>query len=203
MILNENEFFERPGATFNAVLVADEDKKTHSIQLIDDAEDLEAKLNLAQLVLALKYLHDNRVMYRDLKPNNILIDADGFIRLTDFGLSCMFKDGEEVKSTRFCGTPAYMAPEMVQRDEYGIEIDWWALGVVAYEMLNGTNPFARTSVEKTYEAIVNFTPVMKDTMDEDAKDLIQRLLEKDPKKRITVDDILKHPFITFENLGPS
>ena len=159
----------------------------------------EARLYIAELVLALQHLHENRVIYRDLKPENVLIDAEGFTRLTDFGLAHLFGPDEELRSRRFCGTPAYMAPEMVDREEYGIEVDWWALGVLTYELICGTNPFARSTDEKTYEAILTVEPVMRDPMDPVAFDFVSKLLAKKPAERMTVEDALKHKF--FDGLS--
>ena len=99
-----------------------------------------AKFYAAQMVLALEYLHNNEVVYRDFKPENILIDSEGYIRLTDFGLSKigMKEDG---RTKTFCGTLEYMAPEMIKNDNYDSSVDWFAFGLVLYEMLEGKSPF--------------------------------------------------------------
>ena len=92
------------------------------------------------MVLALEYLHNQGVVYRDFKPENILIDRDGYIRLTDFGLSKigMHEDG---RTKTFCGTLEYMAPEMIKNDNYNNSVDWFAFGLVLFEMLTGKSPF--------------------------------------------------------------
>ena len=159
----------------------------------------EARLYIAELVLVLNHLHENRVIYRDLKPENVLIDAEGYVRLTDFGLAQLFPSDEEVRSRRFCGTPAYMAPEMVDRDEYGIAVDWWSLGVFAYELLAGVNPFSRSTDEKTYQAILTTDAPHRDTIDPIAWDFISKLLVKDPAERMTGAEAVKHKF--FDGLS--
>ena len=92
------------------------------------------------MILALEYLHNEGVVYRDFKPENILIDSEGYIRLTDFGLSKigMKEDG---RTKTFCGTLEYMAPEMIKNENYDSSVDWFAFGLVLYEMLDGRSPF--------------------------------------------------------------
>ena len=92
------------------------------------------------MVLALEHLHRNGIIYRDLKPENVLIDKEGYIRITDFGLSRMgIKENDEAKS--ICGTPEYLAPEVVLKQGYGKAVDWWTLGNIIYEMIIGLPPF--------------------------------------------------------------
>ena len=100
----------------------------------------QARFYSAQMVLALEHLHAKDIIYRDLKPENVLIDKVGYIRITDFGLSRMdVKDPNEAKS--ICGTPEYLAPEIIMKLGYGKPVDWWTLGSIIYEMLVGIPPF--------------------------------------------------------------
>lgn len=141
----------------------------------------DVKLYLAELSLAINDLHLKGVIYRDLKPENILFDKFGHIKLTDFGLSKVIVDTESVKT--FCGTSDYMAPEIIKRNSYGKEIDWWGVGIVCYEMLYGELPFASANKQRLYSNIVSKEPFFENTTDPDLKELLKSLMEKDPKKR--------------------
>jgi serum/glucocorticoid-regulated kinase 2 len=96
----------------------------------------QAKFYLAQIILAIEFLHKNKVIYRDIKPENIILDNKGYIKLTDFGLA---KEdvSDEVGTQTFCGTPEYLAPEIIRGDKYGKSVDIWCMGILLYEMLFG------------------------------------------------------------------
>ena len=100
-----------------------------------------ARFYAAEIALALSYLHKSGVVYRDLKPENILIDQEGHIRLTDFGLSKSGLENSQGRTESFCGTPEYLAPEIIRDKNYGYSVDWYSFGLVLYEMLTGVNPF--------------------------------------------------------------
>lgn len=100
-----------------------------------------ARFYAAEIVSALEYLHKSGVVYRDLKPENVLIDAEGHVRLTDFGLSKGGLESNDGLTESFCGTPEYLAPEIIRDREYGYSVDWYSFGLVLYEMLTGMNPF--------------------------------------------------------------
>lgn len=100
-----------------------------------------AKFYAAEIILALEYLHKEGVVYRDVKPENILIDSEGHVRLTDFGLSKGGLEQSNGHTESFCGTTEYLAPEIINSKTYGYSVDWYSLGLVIYEMLCGHNPF--------------------------------------------------------------
>mmetsp|Transcript_9613 Transcript_9613/g.17557 ORF Transcript_9613/g.17557 Transcript_9613/m.17557 type:complete len:160 (+) Transcript_9613:509-988(+) len=107
----------------------------------------------AELTCALQCLHDNGIIYRDLKPENVLLDNEGHVRLTDFGLSKDSLQGNTLTHT-FCGTPEYLAPEVIQGQPYNKTVDWWSLGTMTYEMICGLPPFYSTNVHKMYTKIL-------------------------------------------------
>ena len=123
------------------------------------------------------------VIHRDLKPENILIDKDGYIKLTDFGLVKVGLKKESVTST-FCGTPEYIAPEMIEGEEYGMAVDWWALGTLTYEMLFGIPPFYDTNTNAMYRSIVRSEIEFPPEASPLASDFISRLLDKNPGTRL-------------------
>lgn len=141
---------------------------------------------LAELVLALSHLHHNvGVIYRDLKPENCLLDAEGHLLLTDFGLSKVKTDGARCRS--FLGTPEYMAPEVLSGNgarEYGAEVDWWGFGALACDLMTGGPPFTGNSTQKITQKILTQKLSLPFFLSPDAKDLITRLLRKDPTKRL-------------------
>jgi serum/glucocorticoid-regulated kinase 2 len=101
----------------------------------------KAKFYAAQIALALGYLHDSKIIYRDLKPENILLDSKGYIKLADFGLAKILNINDKEDPNSFCGTPEYLAPEMILGSGHDHTLDWWALGILIYEMIIGIPPF--------------------------------------------------------------
>ena len=153
----------------------------------------------SQIALALSHLHQSNIMYRDLKPENILVERDGYIKLSDFGLA---KIAEE--SNTFCGTPEYISPEMLLGTGHDHTGDWWALGVLIYEMLCGIPPFYDKNRNmmflKIEQAKIKWPDARQHgiSVSKEAQDLITRLLEKDKSKRLGAqgrgDEVLAHPF---------
>ena len=159
-------------------------------------EEEEAKFYIAEVILAIEHLHDLNIIYRDLKPENILIGEDNHIILADFGLA---KEGIEgnLLSRSFCGSPAYLPPETLNLKGVGKSGDIYGIGAVLYEMISGTPPFYANEINVLFNKIKNCQVVLHHYFSEDLKDLMKKLLEKDPDKRFGVFDkneIKQHPF---------
>ncbi|KAI8616523.1 camp-dependent protein kinase A [Chytriomyces sp. MP71] len=154
-----------------------------------------AKFYAVEVLLAFDYLHTRDIIYRDLKPENCLIDANGHIKITDFGFA---KEVPDVTWT-LCGTPDYLAPEIIQSKAYGRAVDYWAFGILVYEMLAGHPPFYDDDPFKLYEKILACKPKFPSHFDPHGKDLIKKILTTDLTKRYGnlkggIDDIKRHPW---------
>ncbi|CAN6628283.1 serine/threonine-protein kinase Ypk1p [Trichomonascus vanleenenianus] len=150
----------------------------------------------AELLCALECLHEYNVIYRDLKPENILLDYTGHIALCDFGLCKLNMAGQE-KTNTFCGTPEYLAPELLLCKGYTKVVDWWTLGVLFYEMLTGLPPFYDQDTNEMYRKILQEPLRFPEDMDREARSLLTGLLNRDPEKRLGINgaaDIKAHPF---------
>jgi serine/threonine protein kinase len=157
----------------------------------------------AEIVLGLEHLHSEGVAYRDLKPENILLDSDGHIRLCDFGLAKMGVADPEKGAHSMCGTPEYLAPEVLERKGHGYSVDWWGLGMVLYEMLTGLPPWYTTDRVKLYERVKNAPLIFPRLVPPDAQEIIKGLLDRDPLRRFgssqaTLDYMKGHIF--FESI---
>ncbi|XP_063057993.1 microtubule-associated serine/threonine-protein kinase 3 isoform X4 [Engraulis encrasicolus] len=172
------------------------------------------RMYFAETVLALEYLHNYGVVHRDLKPDNLLITSMGHIKLTDFGLSKvglmnmttnlyeghMEKDTREFVDKQVCGTPEYIAPEVILRQGYGKPVDWWAMGVILYEFLVGCVPFFGDTPEELFGQVVSddiIWPDGDDALPVDAQNLITRLLRQSPLERLGTGgapEVKQHPF---------
>ncbi|KAK0734390.1 kinase-like domain-containing protein [Lasiosphaeria miniovina] len=142
-----------------------------------------AAFYLAEMVLALSHLHQNLgVVYRDLKPENCLLDAEGHLLLTDFGLSKVAVDSDECHS--MLGTVEYMAPEVILGQKYGKAVDWWSFGALAYDLMTGAPPFRGQNHAKIQDNIVKQKLSLPYYLGPDSKDLLTRFLRKDPTKRL-------------------
>ena len=169
------------------------------LRKVQQFSEKAAKYITACLVLALGHLHDNDYIYRDLKPENVLMDHEGYVKLADFGLAKNLCARDLAKT--FCGTPEYLAPEVILERGCNRSADWWSLGVLVYEMIFGIPPFYSTNVQKMYKnTVVNPLKFKKRiTCSDEAKDFIAGLLMKKPKQRLggTADalEVKSHPWL--------
>ncbi|XP_043573290.1 STKc_SGK domain-containing protein isoform X3 [Chiloscyllium plagiosum] len=146
-----------------------------------------ARFYAAEIASALGYLHSLHIVYRDLKPENILLDSQGHVVLTDFGLC---KEGVEPNGTTstFCGTPEYLAPEVLQKQSYDRTVDWWCLGSVLYEMLYGLPPFYSRNTAEMYNNILHKPLQLKPNVSNSAQELLIGLLQKDRMQRLGAEN---------------
>lgn len=136
-----------------------------------------ARFYCAEVLVALNYLHSNEILYRDLKPENILLDEEGHIRLTDFGLSKIGITNGNLKTYTFCGTPEYLAPEILANKGHTMAVDYWCLGAVLYFMLSGAPPFYSSNKKNTFKKIVS-TPIPSiKKATEEVNDLLSKLMK--------------------------
>ncbi|KAI8833533.1 kinase-like domain-containing protein, partial [Chytridium lagenaria] len=164
-------------------------------------EEDRARFYTAELLCALDCLHTFDIIYRDLKPENILLDFSGHIALCDFGL-CKLNMKEGNKTNTFCGTPEYLAPEVLIGQGYTKAVDWWTLGILLYEMLTGLPPFYDENVNEMYKKILKDELRFPEEVSPTAKDLLKGLLNRDPNQRLghkNAEEIKRHPFFAEIN----
>ncbi|SCU87522.1 LADA_0E04500g1_1 [Lachancea dasiensis] len=156
-----------------------------------------AKFYAAEVCLALEYMHSQDIIYRDLKPENVLLDKNGHVKITDFGFA---KHVPDVTYT-LCGTPDYIAPEVVSTKPYNKSVDWWSFGILIFEMLAGYTPFYDSNTMKTYENILNAQLQFPPFFHADVQDLLTQLITRDLSKRLGnlqngTDDVKNHAWFS-------
>ena len=171
----------------------------HHLHECGHFDENRARFYIAELVLAIDHLHKNNILYRDLKPENILLDEIGHIKLTDFGLSKIMNNIEKDKTYTVCGTPIYVAPEVLTGKGYNKLVDWWSLGVLLYEFLAGYSPFREMKNKidiNIYKKKLKQDPLISDT----AFNLIKKLCQPNVSERLgkNASDIKNHKF--FEDI---
>ncbi|XP_054738553.1 serine/threonine-protein kinase N isoform X8 [Anastrepha obliqua] len=152
----------------------------------------------ACVVLGLQYLHENKIIYRDLKLDNLLLDTDGYVKIADFGL-CKEGMGFGDRTGTFCGTPEFLAPEVLTETSYTRAVDWWGLGVLIFEMLVGESPFPGDDEEEVFDSIVNDEVRYPRFLSLEAIAIMRRLLRKNPERRLgsserDAEDVKKQAF---------
>lgn len=160
-----------------------------------------ARFYTSQVVLSFEYLHNLGIIYRDLKPENLLLDSKGYLKITDFGFA---KKIDNRRTWTRCGTTEYLAPEVVLRKGYSYSVDWWTVGILLYEMTNGQPPFRDKNPEDVYTKIIAGKVSFPTHMGRTLRSIISELLKIDVTKRLGsktsngVDDVKRHPF--FHNI---
>ncbi|KAM4740183.1 LOW QUALITY PROTEIN: protein kinase C delta type-like [Anableps anableps] len=153
----------------------------------------------AEIVLGLQFLHSQGIIYRDLKLDNVMLDSNGHIKIADFGM-CKENISAENKAGTFCGTPDYIAPEILLGHKYTFSVDWWSFGVLVYEMLIGQSPFHGDNEDELFDSIRMDTPAYPKWITKESQNLLELLFVRDPNRRLgVVGNIRAHPF--FQNIN--
>ncbi|XP_032996631.1 protein kinase C delta type [Lacerta agilis] len=153
----------------------------------------------AEILCGLQFLHSKGIIYRDLKLDNVMLDKEGHIKIADFGM-CKENVFGENKATTFCGTPDYIAPEILQGLKYTFSVDWWSFGVLLYEMLIGQSPFHGDDEDELFESIRVDTPHYPRWITKESKDILEKLFERDPTRRLGITgNIRDHSFFKAIN----
>jgi serine/threonine protein kinase len=155
--------------------------------------NMNARLCVAEITLALMHLHSIGVLYRDLTPDHVLIDEEGHVRLTGFALAKAFSQSSSRSTSSFCGNQRYLAPEMFMGSGYSVGIDWWALGIILCEMVTGMHPFAAPTEPQMINGIMMEDPNIPPFVDKKIASVIRGLLKKNPDERMGSDELTASP----------
>ena len=192
--------FQSPEKLYLVLAFVNGGELFHHLQKEQRFDINRSRFYTAELLCALECLHGFNVIYRDLKPENILLDYSGHIALCDFGL-CKLDMKDDDRTNTFCGTPEYLAPELLTGHGYTKTVDWWTLGVLLYEMLTGLPPFYDENTNEMYRKILG-DPLHfpgPEIVPPAAKDLLEKLLDRDPQRRLGSNgaaEIKAHPYFT-------
>ncbi|CAK6949955.1 protein kinase C theta type [Scomber scombrus] len=150
----------------------------------------------AEIICGLQFLHSKGIIYRDLKLDNVLLDSEGHIKIADFGM-CKENMQLDLRTSTFCGTPDYIAPEILLGQKYNSSVDWWSFGVLLYEMLIGQSPFHGRDEEELFQSIRTDNPVYPRWLTKDARDILIKLFVREPEERLGVKgNIRQHSFFS-------
>uniref|UniRef100_A0A674J1R4 Protein kinase C n=1 Tax=Terrapene triunguis TaxID=2587831 RepID=A0A674J1R4_9SAUR len=164
------------------------------IQSCHKFDTARATFYAAEIICGLQFLHSKGIIYRDLKLDNVLLDKDGHIKIADFGM-CKENMFEDAKTSTFCGTPDYIAPEILLGQKYNTAVDWWSFGVLLYEMLIGQSPFHGQDEEELFQSIRMDNPFYPRWLNKDAKDILVKLFVREPERRLGAKgNIRQHAF---------
>ena len=148
---------------------------------------------IIQTIEMIKYLHSINIIYRDIKPENILLDKNFNVKLCDYGWATYITPGEFLRT--YCGTPEYVSPEILKKLPYNQKVDIWGIGVFIFELINGYAPFSSNFNEDRFNNIKNCNINWPEKLDNDIKDLLQKILKVDPNERLSLDEIEKHKWL--------
>ncbi|GFT44770.1 hypothetical protein NPIL_174911 [Nephila pilipes] len=154
---------------------------------------------MAKIGSALKYCHSKKIIHRDIKPENLLLGQNGELKIADFGWSV---HAPSSRRTTLCGTLDYLAPEMLENKMYDEKVDLWCIGILCYEFLVGKPPFEAENMQTTYSLIRRVAVRFPSCVSSGAQDFISRLLKKEPAERMSIDNVLKHPWILQHTTKP-
>ncbi|KLO18247.1 AGC/Akt protein kinase [Schizopora paradoxa] len=188
--------FQNPDKLYLVMSFVNGGELFYHLQREGKFDEARSRFYAAELLCALEHLHGFNVVYRDLKPENILLDYSGHIALCDFGL-CKLNMSETEKTNTFCGTPEYIAPELLENQGYTKTVDWWTLGVLLYEMMTGLPPFYDENVNTMYQRILRDPLLFPNDMSHEAKSVMTGLLQRNPAQRLGHnggEEIKRHPF---------
>jgi len=196
-LVNLNYSFQTPDKLYFIMDYVNGGEMFFHLQKDKTFSEERARFYCAEIVLGLEYLHNSGVLYRDLKPENILLTSDGHICMTDFGISKEGLETDDDRTATFCGTPEYLAPEVLEGVGYGKAVDWWSFGTLMCEMLTGLPPFYAEDVHQMYQQIMTAKLKIPSSVGPDAADLLEKLLVRDPAARLTdPQKIKKHPWFS-------
>lgn len=196
-LVNLNYSFQTPDKLYFIMDYVNGGELFFHLQKDKKFQEDRARFYCAEIVLGLEYLHNSGVLYRDLKPENLLLTDDGHICMTDFGISKEGLESDDDRTATFCGTPEYLAPEVLEGNGYGKAVDWWSFGTLMYEMLTGLPPFYSQDVQQMYQKIMTAKLNIPKTISDDARDLLEKLLIRDPEQRLTEPLAIKsHPWFS-------
>uniref|UniRef100_A0A183BM98 Protein kinase C n=1 Tax=Globodera pallida TaxID=36090 RepID=A0A183BM98_GLOPA len=160
----------------------------YHIQQVKRFDEQRTRFYTCEIICALQYLHSKNIIYRDLKLDNILLDSDGHIHLADFGMCKPDSNRENGMASTFCGTPDYIAPEIIKGQLYNQAVDFWSLGVLMYEMLIGQSPFHGDGEDELFDAILNERPYFPKSIGKEAAKILSALFDRNPNTRLGMPD---------------